>query len=143
MHWSTGAEKLTGFSRLNMTGKLCLTECVITEGDESELLITLAKTDGSRIRLKKWVQVLQDKAGAFAGGLGRLLPVSESSVIEVSRNTQLDSDRQSFQGLISRSPAMQAVFQIIENAAETTATVLVRGESGSGKELVAKAIHDL
>ena len=38
---------------------------------------------------------------------------------------------------------MQAVFQIIENAAETTATVLVRGESGSGKELVAKAIHDL
>ena len=143
LHWSTGAEKLTGFSRLDMTGKLCLTECVITEGDESEPLITLAKADGSRIRLKKRVQVLQDKAGAFAGGLGRLLPVSESSVIEVNRNTQLDSDRQSFQGLISRSPAMQAVFQIIENAAETTATVLVRGESGSGKELVAKAIHDL
>jgi transcriptional regulator with PAS, ATPase and Fis domain len=38
---------------------------------------------------------------------------------------------------------MQAVFQIIQNAAETEATVLVRGESGSGKELVAKAIHDL
>lgn len=51
--------------------------------------------------------------------------------------------KQSFQGLLSRSPAMQAVFQIIRNAAETEATVLVRGESGSGKELVAKAIHDL
>ena len=38
---------------------------------------------------------------------------------------------------------MQAVFQIIVNAAETTATVLVRGESGSGKALVAKAIYDL
>ncbi len=143
LHWSAGAEKLTGFNGLDMKGKPCLPECVITEGDESEPLITLAKADGSRIRLKKRVQVLQDKAGAFAGGLGRLLPVSESSVIEVNRNTQLDSDRQSFQGLISRSPAMQAVFQIIENAAETTATVLVRGESGSGKELVAKAIHDL
>ena len=143
LHWSAGAEKLTGFNDLDMKGKPCLPECVITEGDESEPLITLAKADGSRIRLKKRVQVLQDKAGAFAGGLGRLLPVSESSVIEVNRNTQLDSDRQSFQGLISRSPAMQAVFQIIENAAETTATVLVRGESGSGKELVAKAIHDL
>ena len=143
LHWSAGAEKLTGFNGLDMKGKPCLPECVITEGDESEPLITLAKADGSRIRLKKRVQVLQDKAGAFAGGLGRLLPVSESSVIEVNRNTQLDSDWQSFQGLISRSPAMQAVFQIIENAAETTATVLVRGESGSGKELVAKAIHDL
>jgi DNA-binding NtrC family response regulator len=37
-------------------------------------------------------------------------------------------------GLLSSSPAMQAVFQIIQNAAETEATVLVRGESGSGKE---------
>ncbi len=144
LHWSTGAEKLTGFSGLDVTGQSCWLECVITEGDESiESLITLAKTDGSRIQLKKRVQVLQDKTGAFAGGLGRLLAVSESSAIAVSRNMQLDADKQSFQGLISRSPAMQAVFQIIENAAETTATVLVRGESGSGKELVAKAIHDL
>ena len=50
---------------------------------------------------------------------------------------------QNFHGLISRSPAMRDVFQIIQNAAETEATVLVRGESGSGKELVARAIHDL
>ncbi len=144
LHWSAGAEKLTGFSGLDMTGKSCWPECVITEGDESiEPLITLAKTDGSRIQLKKRVQVLQDKTGAFAGGLGRLLAVSESSASDANRNTQPYADKQSFQGLISRSPAMQAVFQIIENAAETTATVLVRGESGSGKELVAKAIHDL
>ena len=52
-------------------------------------------------------------------------------------------DVQNFHGLISRSPAMRDVFQIIQNAAETEATVLVRGESGSGKELVARAIHDL
>ena len=38
---------------------------------------------------------------------------------------------------------MQPVFQLIENAATTEVTVLVRGESGSGKELVAQAIHDL
>ena len=50
---------------------------------------------------------------------------------------------QNFHGLISRSPAMHDVFQIIQTAAETEATVLVRGESGSGKELVARAIHYL
>jgi two-component system response regulator AtoC len=50
---------------------------------------------------------------------------------------------QNFHGLISRSPAMRDVFTIIENAAETEATVLVRGESGAGKELVARAIHEL
>jgi transcriptional regulator with PAS, ATPase and Fis domain len=55
----------------------------------------------------------------------------------------IDNKIQTFHGIISRSPAMRDVFQIIESAAQTEATVLVRGESGSGKELVARAIHDL
>ena len=38
---------------------------------------------------------------------------------------------------------MKDVFRIVQNAAQTEATVLVRGESGSGKELIAKAIHEL
>lgn len=55
----------------------------------------------------------------------------------------MSSDVQNFHGILSRSPTMHDVFQIIQNAAETEATVLVRGESGSGKELVARAIHKL
>ncbi len=52
-------------------------------------------------------------------------------------------DVTNFQGILTRSPVMKDVFQIIQNAAQTEATVLVRGESGSGKELVARAIHHL
>lgn len=141
LHWSCGAEKLTGFSYEEIVGRPCLPECVIN--GLIEQLITLSKTDGNKIQLKKSVQVLLDKQGNFTGGLGLLLPYSEQPPIDSSRVTRHDSGKQNFQGLISRSPAMQAVFQIIENAAETTSTVLVRGESGSGKELVAKAIHDL
>lgn len=55
---------------------------------------------------------------------------------------QIDN-AQTFHGILSRSPAMRDVFQIIQTAAQTEATVLVRGESGSGKELVARAIHQL
>lgn len=44
-------------------------------------------------------------------------------------------------GLIGESPAMQKVFAAIRKAASTSATVLITGESGSGKELVARAIH--
>ena len=44
-------------------------------------------------------------------------------------------------GIVGDSPAMQAVFTAIEKTAATSATVLVAGESGSGKELVARAIH--
>jgi transcriptional regulator with PAS, ATPase and Fis domain len=85
------------------------------------------------------VQILQDKDGRFAGGLGLLLPCETLS----EPLAKLTLGSQNFHGILSRSPAMQAVFSLIENAAETAVTVLVRGESGTGKELVAKAIHDL
>lgn len=47
----------------------------------------------------------------------------------------------SFSGIIGQSPAMQKMFGIIERTARNRATVLISGESGSGKELVARALH--
>lgn len=44
-------------------------------------------------------------------------------------------------GLIGQSPAMRAVFDTIEQLRESDATVLIRGDSGTGKELVARAVH--
>ena len=52
-------------------------------------------------------------------------------------------DEFSKSGLIGRSPKMVAVYKIIAFAARTTATVLITGASGTGKELVARAVHDL
>jgi two-component system, NtrC family, response regulator HydG len=47
-----------------------------------------------------------------------------------------------FSGLIGRSPAMVSAYKLIAHAARMDATVLITGESGAGKELAARAIHD-
>ncbi len=48
-----------------------------------------------------------------------------------------------FHGMVTVSPKMQEFFQTIERVAKSEANVLVRGETGTGKELVARAIHSL
>jgi DNA-binding NtrC family response regulator len=61
-----------------------------------------------------------------------------------SRLTQLETqvrDRYHFAQIIGRSPALQRVFQIIERVAPTNTTVLISGRTGTGKELVARALH--
>lgn len=49
--------------------------------------------------------------------------------------------RDSFEGFIGKSPVLQAIYQAIENVAESKATVFITGESGTGKEVAAEAIH--
>jgi DNA-binding NtrC family response regulator len=49
--------------------------------------------------------------------------------------------RFSFQNILSKNPHMHAVFELINNVAHTNTTVLIEGETGTGKEQVARAIH--
>ena len=61
---------------------------------------------------------------------------------------QLGSDYQdwrarSFERIIGNSPALEAVLEQVERVAPTDSTVLIQGETGTGKELIAHAIHNL
>lgn len=60
---------------------------------------------------------------------------------EVQRLRQELSERHSFSNIIGKSPAMQSIYNLISDVAKTDATVLIQGETGTGKELIAKAIH--
>lgn len=50
-------------------------------------------------------------------------------------------ERTRFESMIGQSPSMQAVFEMIQDVAPTDSTVLITGETGTGKGLAAKAIH--
>ncbi|MBI1873497.1 MAG: sigma-54-dependent Fis family transcriptional regulator [Acidobacteria bacterium] len=61
-----------------------------------------------------------------------------------SENAYLRSqleERYRFEGIVGRSASMRDLFQLLETVAPTNSTILVTGETGTGKELVAKAIH--
>jgi len=49
--------------------------------------------------------------------------------------------RYSFENIISKNPQMHSIFELVNNVAQTTTTVLLEGETGTGKELIARAIH--
>ena len=59
----------------------------------------------------------------------------------LARQREALSRRYSFDRIIGASPAMEEVFQIVRRAAPSDVTVLLRGETGTGKELFARAIH--
>ncbi len=64
-----------------------------------------------------------------------------SLVRENTRLRQEMKQRTGFSGLVGKSPRMRLIYELIEKVAPTPASVLITGDSGTGKELVAKAIH--
>ncbi|PSQ91982.1 MAG: sigma-54-dependent Fis family transcriptional regulator, partial [Bacteroidetes bacterium QH_2_63_10] len=69
---------------------------------------------------------------------------AESSVDETTSETDVglaEDEEPGFEGIIGESDEMQSVFELIRKVAGTDANVLVLGENGTGKELVARAVH--
>ena len=88
--------------------------------------------DGLRVK-EAWAR--PDSVIAIGGTTLRLR--LGASIVEVPL-----SSRESFGGLLGRSVAMRQVFTLLERFASAQDTVLVQGETGTGKELVAEALHE-
>jgi formate hydrogenlyase transcriptional activator len=79
-------------------------------------------------------------AGGFAGA--NFPPAGALEDARLSPSPEMNSDS-CFEGIVGKSPAIQKVLEQVSIVAPTDSTVLLLGETGTGKELVARAIHKL
>jgi PAS domain S-box-containing protein len=146
------AQEITGVSAAEALGRTCCdvfhadvcdTRCILgltMESGESMLnqSVEILRVDGREIPISVSTSILRDKKGQVIGGVQtfRDLSLVEELRRQVKRQYRLGD-------IISKSPTMQKVFDLLPTIARTDSTVLIQGESGTGKELVARALHHL
>ncbi|MDP1676220.1 MAG: sigma 54-interacting transcriptional regulator [Bacteroidota bacterium] len=143
------ASAITGISRDEVIGKICRSfcrserceiGCPITEVLRSnknilDLESTLQSNDGTIIPITLNASLLKNAKDEPVGG-----------IISFRRNFKTDFEdylirHPHFYGIIGKSEPMKNIFKSIEQIAVSDATVLIFGETGTGKELIADAIH--
>jgi PAS domain S-box-containing protein len=150
--FNRAAEEITGISREEALGRLC-SEVLRSSMCEAECALRrtlktgkpvigrsgfIIDADGTRIPISVSTAVLRDGEGRVVGGAETFRNLSE---VEALRR-ELEG-RARVGDLVSRSPLMQRVFEVLPAVAASPSTVLILGETGTGKELVARTIHSL
>ena len=94
--------------------------------------------------------VIAMKRGAFdyitkPFKVDEIIKIVKSAISSASTTTtdEITSETESFEGIIGNSQEMLKIYNLISRIAPTPASILIYGDSGTGKELVAKAIHNL
>ena len=149
--FNRAAEEITGVPRDEAIGRhcwevfrsnMCEGYCALKRTmDESRSFVSTAtyiiNSHRKRIPITVSTSPLVDGSGRILGGVETF---RDHSLVEALRKEL--SARFRMGDMVSSSPAMQALFNILPKVAESDATVLVEGETGTGKELAARAIHN-
>lgn len=105
--------------------------------EDGFLLRDLGSTNGTRLACCRVREIWLESDVKFRAGSTSFQITSSDEFVEIPL-----SDGESFGGVIGSSVAMREVFATLEKVAPTELTCLVEGDTGTGKERVARAIHD-
>jgi len=150
--FNQAAERITGCSSKDALGKhcaevfrtpICSLDCPLRQSLRTNRVVTdfeieITTHDGKKRPISVCTAPLVDHGGWFLGGVETFRDMSSIKALR-----QELSGKYTFQDIISKNAKMRQIFETLPNIAQTDATVLIQGRSGTGKELFATAIHNI
>jgi len=146
------AERITGVSREEAIGQrccdvfrasICESSCALRQTLSSgrpivNRTVYIVNSKGDRVPISISTAILCDESSEVIGGVETF---RDLSIFEELRKEL--TGRYTFADIISRNHEMRRIFDILPEIAESDGMVLIEGDSGTGKELFARAIHNL
>ncbi len=150
--FNRAAEQITGISRAEAMGRkcfdvfranICQSNCALQDTMRTgqqwvDRRINILNSRGEEVPVSISTSILRDESGKPVGGVESFRDLSG---IELLRK-DIDN-RYTCQDIISKNHEMRRILESLPNIALSGCTVLIEGPTGTGKELVAKAIHNL
>ncbi|MCK5241225.1 sigma 54-interacting transcriptional regulator [bacterium] len=150
--FNRAAEEITGVKRDEAIGRKC---CDVFRSNICENACALKKTmrtgrpiinqtiyiinaNGQRLSISISTAILKDNQNNLIGGVETF---RDLSIVEQLRKEL--QDKYTFADIVGRSQSMQQLFEILPEIARSDSTILLEGASGTGKEIFARAIHNL
>ncbi len=149
--FNTQAESISGFDRKEVLGKPC--SIILGEGSEDGFSLlrksiedekprsnrkgVLTTKNGHSIPIRANYMALRNEQGRVVGGLATIQDLS--LLYQLNRAI---TNRYTFADMIGKSPSIQKIFDILPVVSDSEATVLIEGPTGTGKDLLAKVIHN-
>jgi PAS domain S-box-containing protein len=149
--FNRAAENITGVLRAQAIGRQCFevfradvceTGCMLrrtieTQSPVANQSVHIYRADKKRIPINASTALLRDGEGQVVGGVETFQDNSAIAELQKAMRRQ-----HSFSDIVSKNPQMRKIFGLLPQVAESGSTVLIEGASGTGKELLARAIHN-
>jgi PAS domain S-box-containing protein len=150
--FNRAAEIITGIAREEAIGmaccdvfhaSICEDACALRKSFQTGQPVVnatahIVNNQGHRVPIRISTAILKDRAGKVIGGVESFQDLSQIEQLQKA----LES-RYTFEDIVGRGSAMMQLFKLLPRIAESSSTVLIEGASGTGKELFARAIHNL